>query len=426
MSPDENISFARRYRPSGIDGYIGNFEVKSTVWGYLKKGRPQAMLLSGASGCGKTTLARIIAREYCCENRDPEKGACGECPTCQSFEEYIKTGVVGELPDIYEIDASKAGKNDIDSMLDNMEYPPMVFDWKVYIVDECHLLSQAGMGRLLKSLEEPPEGVLIILCTTDPDKLLDTIRNRCQIKCQITKPSTKDIVTLLQRVCLNEDKNYDMAGLRMISVFSDNVVRDSLNNLEEVLTVQGSAEANAVSKQFKQVSDKIVFKFYQAYIEEDYTEYANILFKIKTEYNFKQFINTLTTFTVRGLYILNSVDVDSVSSEEIDSYLKLFKRFTPREISSILSSLKSMLKGDIEANLLSFIYCRGNNDVNEEKKVEIPVDSVSIEDERLMRNSNLKTLENFKLHEGNKSIQSELVNVGVNELGSFFNLEKVE
>lgn len=421
---EENISFARKYRPTTVEGYVGNENVKSTVREYLKNGRPQTILLSGNSGCGKTTLARLLVKEYLCENRDEVKGACGKCSTCMAIDEYITTGSSDMLPDLYEIDASdKSGKKDINAVLDTMEYPPMAGDWKAYIIDEIHLLSEGAMGRMLKPIEEPPEGVLLIFCTTNPEKLLPTIRNRCQLKLKVSKPKIRDIVSLLQGVCLNEDKNYDIQGLRMLASTSECVVRDSLNNLETVLNTAGNATGDAVSKQFGVIADKIIFEFYQCFKNKDYVGYLNLLYKIKTSFGFEQFLVSLSNFTIRGIYVMNSVDVDGLSEEELISYSKLFKQFSVKEISFILSSLKKMNVGDIESNLFSFIY----SDVGDKEVMSsVNVTEVPIEVERSMRNDNLQRIEDFKLKEGKSSLNSEMATVGFSDMAELFSLEKVE
>lgn len=423
MNQDTNISFARKYRPTSLKGYIGNKNIKDTVQRYLKNGRPQTILLMGNSGCGKTTLARIIAKEYLCENRDDVEGSCGECPTCLSMDEYIGYGNAENLPDMYEIDASdKSGKKDIDGMLSSMEYPPIAGDWKVYIIDEVHSLSEGAMSRLLKAIEEPPEYVLIIFCTNEPEKLLPTIRNRCQLKLTITKPTISDIVELLERVCLEEGKEYDIQGLRMIAARSDNVIRDSLNDIERVLSTRGSATAKSVSDEFKEVSDKIIFDFYKALISKDYMKYIDIMYTIKTSYSFSQFLISLTNFTKRGIYILNGVEVEGLSADELNSYLKLFKSIKPEMISYILSSLKKMNIGDIEANFMSFIY----SDIDTKKEIQKTniIDS-SIEEHKF-RNNNLERIEQAKLSEGIKSLENATDTVDFEGLSDFFNLEKVD
>lgn len=421
---EENISFARKYRPNTLEKYIGNSEIKETVKRYLKTGRPQSILLTGNSGCGKTSLARLIAKEYFCEDRDPETGACDECMSCETMNDYIKTGNTEMLTDLYEIDSSdKSGKKDIDAMLESMQYPAMGGDWKVYIVDEVHLLSAGAMGRLLKSLEEPPQGVLMILCTTDPDKLLDTIINRCQLKMEVKKPTTSELVNFLRNVCLEESKDYDIPGLRSLVVRAENVVRDSLNNLERVLNTRGSATYNSVNAEFKEVSEKLIFDFYEAFQKKDYLGYVNVLYQVKTKYDFGQFLISLTNFTTRGIYILNSVDVEGLTMEELKSYMALFKKFSIKDISYILSSLRRMNLGDIEANFMAFIYT-DNNDKEEDIPV-VHVTESTVAEEKTLRNSNLQRLETAKLEEGSKSIKSEMEPVGLKDMKGFFTVEKV-
>lgn len=420
------VSFARKYRPTSLEGYVGNKNVKETVKRYFKKSRPQTILLTGNSGCGKTTLARIIAKEYLCENRDDETGACCKCDTCLSLDEYITTGNMENLTDMYEIDSSdKSGKKDIDAMLGSMEYPPMAGDWKVYIIDEVHLLSEGAMGRLLKSVEEPPEYVLMIFCTTNPEKLLATIRNRCQLKLNITKPSTSDIVELLERVCIEEGKDYNIAGLRMLAARSDNVIRDSLNNIERVLSTRGSATDKSVSEEFREVSDSIIFNFYDALLSKDYMGYMDIMYSIKTKYTFEQFLVSLNNFTKRGIYVLNGIEVEGLSTDELSSYLNLFNKVKPEMIGGILSALKRMNVGDIEANFISFIYCdlEGSNISGSlSPKMNEGIHS----EETKFRNSNLEKIESAKLSKGSQSLGGEMKPIGFEGMSDFFNLEKVK
>ena len=423
----EEISFARKYRPKSLKGYIGNKEVKETVQRYLKNGRPQTILLTGNSGCGKTTLARIILREYMCQDRDEESGACGDCFSCQAFDDYIETGSTEMLPDVYEIDASDtSGKKDIDAMLAGMEYPPLNGEWKGYIIDEVHLLSKGAMGRLLKSVEEPPEGVVLIFCTTNPEALLDTIKNRCQLKLQISKPTTMDIVSLLEKVCLNESKDYNIAGLRMLAARSENVVRDALNNVERVLTTRGAATDGCVSAEFREISDSLIFQFYEAYIKKDYMGYINILYSIKTSYSFDQFLVSLTNFTVRGIYILNGVNVDGISTDEINSYMKLFKKVSPAQISSILSSLRKMRVGDIEANFMSFIYYEDVSGVGSSDAPAVVVSpKTNVSEEQKHRNANMQKIEEAKSQRGAQLLSGSMEEVDFGSLGNFFAMEKV-
>lgn len=421
---NEDLSFARKYRPSTLEGYIGNEKLKETVKRIMASGKkPQSILLTGNTGCGKTTIARIIESWYICENPGEDGSPCGECLTCCNMKDYIENGNAEMLPDIKEIDVTdKGGKGDMDALIEEIEYPAFGGGWKIYLLDECHAMTMAAATRLLKIVEEPPEKVLVIFCTTDPQKMLETLKNRCQLKLKVVKPNTTELCGLLKRVCASVGKDYDLQGLRMICSRADYVIRDSLNYLEQVINTRGEATGVAVSEEFLEISDNLILDFYTAYINKNYLEYINIMYKIKTTYDFGLFLQSLTNFTTRGIYILNNVNVEGLSEVEIASYLGIFSKFSMEDIAYILSSLKKMSYGDIEANLMSFIYTV--SEVKEETpKVVIP--SPEVVDESKFRNDNIKALELSKLKEGQASLSSSLEEVGFEDAMSLFNLQKV-
>lgn len=421
---NEDLSFARKYRPSTLEGYIGNEKLKETVKRIMASGKkPQSILLTGNTGCGKTTIARIIESWYICENPGEDGSPCGECLTCCNMKDYIENGNAEMLPDIKEIDVTdKGGKGDMDALIEEIEYPAFGGGWKIYLLDECHAMTMAAATRLLKIVEEPPEKVLVIFCTTDPQKMLETLKNRCQLKLKVVKPNTTELCGLLKRVCASVGKDYDLQGLRMICSRANYVIRDSLNYLEQVINTRGEATGVAVSEEFLEISDNLILDFYTAYINKNYLEYINIMYKIKTTYDFGLFLQSLTNFTTRGIYILNNVNVEGLSEVEIASYLGIFSKFSMEDIAYILSSLKKMSYGDIEANLMSFIYTV--SEVKEETpKVVIP--SPEVVDESKFRNDNLKALELSKLKEGQASLSSSLEEVGFEDAMSLFNLQKV-
>lgn len=423
---EEKLGFARRFRPTTMANYVGNEKNKETIKRYLKGKKPQSILLTGNTGCGKTTIARLLVKEYLCEDRDDEKGACGVCSSCVAVDDYILTGSTEMLPDIHEIDITdKSGKSDIDSILETVEYPSITGGWKVYLLDEVHMASRQAQSRILKILEEPPEDVLFIFCTTDPDKMLDTLKNRCQLKLSIVKPTLVDITNLLKRVCLEESKDYDLEGLRTIASRSEFVIRDSLNNLERVLETRGDAKAVSVNEEFNEISNALLFQFYNAFREKDFLAYMGLLYKIKVSFDFRQFLVSLNNFTMRGIYILNGVDVEGISEDELVSYKELFKSFTTEELSYILSSLRRMDIGDIEANLIGFIYCQNENRVVEGNQVNVDTPVVKEGSEYSFRNDVLKQREKDKITSGIKSLEENMKEVGVSDMTSLFQFEKV-
>lgn len=422
----ESKQFSRWYRPSTLEGYIGNKDVKETIQNILSRDKlPQSILLYGMTGCGKTTLARIIAKEYLCEVRDSEHSACGVCNTCLAVDNYIKTGDYGALQDLKEVDiTSSSGKDDMTELLDEMSYPSMFGGWKVYILDECQLASKQAQQRMLKFLEEPTEKTLVIFCTTNPEMMLDTLKNRCSLKLQIKKPSLEELGGLLQFVCDKEGITYDNAGLKMIATKSDFVIREALQLLERLYQSRGCVTEESYVEEFNEVGDKILFKFFEAYLNKDLLGYLSVLRDVKSRGGFESFLGVALGFVSRGIYVVNGISVDGMSDFELKQYSKLFKKFSDDEMGFLLEKLLK-LRGskDLECGFMCLIF------ENSSAKEEVPVmKSVNkqeqLNSEKQYRNITQTKREKEVLEKSKEGLKE--LNGNVEDVLSMFNLRKVE
>lgn len=353
-----SLPFHRKYRPTSIKGYVGNEKAKRSVKTALSgKKRPQTILLSGNSGCGKTTFARIIAREYSCEDRDEVNGACGVCPSCVDLEDYILTGNTDMLQFVRELDISKKRSvQDVEEIIEEMYLPTYDSQWRVYIFDECHMASPTMQNALLKVVEEPPENVLIMFCTTNPENMIETLRNRCQLRLEIKKPSNSDLCGLLKFVAETEGFSYDTKGLSLIANRAGFVIREALIKLEQVFNEKGDAKLSSVLDVFEEVSDELLFRFYKCILNRNTVGYVTLIHEIKSTVSLSTFVQNLEEFTKRGIYVLNSAEVEGLTKSELDSYKALFGQFSADRITYILSKLLEFKLGDIETKLLLFGY----------------------------------------------------------------------
>lgn len=220
-TPQASNSFAKKYRPLLLKNLIGQDQVRQQIAGMLKSGRiPCALLLTGVTGCGKTTIARIIARQI------------NKVMDCTPFN------------DIYEFDIGTNGTmEDIRKLVETTNYLPKNKNHKsIYILDEVHKLTKASASALLKTIEEPPAHAMFILCTNEPDQLLTTVVNRCE-KITLKAYTEDDILKLLQHVCSNESIEISEENLRKIAVMSNLQPRECLSTLQGVANIIAGGKA---------------------------------------------------------------------------------------------------------------------------------------------------------------------------------------
>ena len=222
------IVSARKYRPSTFKTVVGQKALVQTLKNAIASGKlAHAYLFCGPRGVGKTTCARIFAKTINCEHRTPDGEACNECESCQSFHEQRSYNV-------YELDA--ASNNSVDNireLIDQVQIPPQIGKYKVFIIDEVHMLSTAAFNAFLKTLEEPPKHAIFVMCTTEKQKILPTILSRCQTY-DFQRISTQDIVEQLAYIAGQEHISVEPRALQVIARKADGGMRDALSVFDQI------------------------------------------------------------------------------------------------------------------------------------------------------------------------------------------------
>ncbi len=227
---DKFIVSARKYRPQTFDTVVGQEHITTTLKNAIRNQQlAHAFLFCGPRGVGKTTCARILAKTINCENASAEGEACNICHSCVSFNE-------GTSLNIHELDAaSNNSVDDIRSLVEQVRFPPQAGRYKVYIIDEVHMLSSSAFNAFLKTLEEPPPYAIFILATTEKHKILPTILSRCQIF-DFKRITVNDTVSHLEDICKKESIKAEKAGLHVIAQKSEGCLRDALSIMDKIVS----------------------------------------------------------------------------------------------------------------------------------------------------------------------------------------------
>ena len=257
-------SLYRKYRPLTFDSVVGQQHIVSTLEHAITEGRlSHAYLFCGPRGTGKTTMARILAKALLCRNAEAARaeGASGCMPdgTCEECELIAE----GNHPDVYELDAaSRTGVDNVrEEIINSVNFAPVRGKYKIYIIDEVHMLTTAAFNALLKTLEEPPSHVIFVLCTTDPQKILETILSRCQ-RFDFHRISNEDIVGRLRYICEREGFVFDDEALDIVAKHARGGMRDALSTLEQLSVFgDGSVRADDARALLGEVASTVLAEF---------------------------------------------------------------------------------------------------------------------------------------------------------------------
>ena len=420
----------RKYRPSNFASVVGQEVVVDILKNSILNNKiSHAYLFTGPRGTGKTSIAKILAHAVNCLNFNGD--ICGECEVCKNLE-------INDS-DIIEIDAaSNNGVDEIRTLRDNVKLLPSFCKYKIYIIDEVHMLSTGAFNALLKTLEEPPSHVIFILATTEPNKIPLTILSRCQ-RFDFNKISNEKLVSRLLHIATQEGKIIDKSILEYIAEISDGGLRDAINLLDQVISLpQESVTLEEIDRLSGRISQNTLFELLNAISTGNYVSILNISDIIYGEgKNYKDIADGMLAI-VRDLSI--NFEVDSYFNKDYSSKLATINIPFDKLISitSLLNELIKELKNSNDPKMLFDIYMvnicnslssKGNlsvkkEDINNSQMVELKnkevnnISNIKEHKEKLdiNKDSDEKTINEKTVNTSNDTINGDLKSIRINNV----------
>jgi len=329
MESTSYLVLARKWRPQSWDDMIAQEHVTATLRNAIQHNRlAHAYLFTGPRGVGKTSAARILAKALNCEN-GPTPDPCNQCSSCIEIAE-------GRSVDVFEIDgASNRGIDEIRNLRENVKYAPAGGKYKIYIIDEVHMLTGPAFNALLKTLEEPPTHVLFIFATTEPQKVPATIVSRCQ-RFDFRRISTRDIFQRLKYICQQENIPAEDEALHLIARKADGSLRDGESLLDQIVSyTEGTIKVEHIIQGLGLIDQELFFDVTDILISKDVSRGLDMVEKVVSGgYDIKEFLTGLAEH-LRNLLIVQSTgatDLIEASEEYKKRYLEISSSFREEDI----------------------------------------------------------------------------------------------